>query len=80
MSDALGTGRADDAGYTSSPLWHRSDDEDSIGENDFDGQGGGGGGGRHSRNENNSDTEVEESAAAVVSHYENYDTIGMSMQ
>lgn len=63
LSNALKSGKGEgEDGYASSPLWRRSDDEESLGDNDFN-------------NFEARGTQIEE---AAVSHYENYDTIGTS--
>jgi hypothetical protein len=58
LSDVLGS----DGGYTQSPLWQRSDDVDSLGDNDFE----------------QKSTQESDFEDTTVTHYENYDTIGMS--
>lgn len=60
LSDALGA--RDEGSYAQSPLW-RADDNDSLGDNDFE---------QHTSQEGN----FEDS---TVSHYENYDTIGITL-
>lgn len=62
LSDALSRTRDNIDSYAQSPLWGRSDDVDSMGDNDF---------GQHKSAQ---EPEFEDT---VVTHYENYDTIGI---